>query len=106
MPGGDIRDLWNFVNVRDEPTFALFVGQTVGQYNVFGNYTTTIFCGPAGSAKTAVMEVTRMLVDPHEVMQQRFSAVRDLMHGLANHHVLALEKSAKLSLTYRIQSVR
>jgi hypothetical protein len=51
MPGGDIRDLRDFVNVRDEPAFALFVGQAVGQYNAFGNYTTTIYCGPAGSAK-------------------------------------------------------
>jgi hypothetical protein len=90
MPGGDIRDLRDFVNVRDEPTFALFVGQAVGQYNVFGNYTTTFYCGPAGSAKTTAMRVMRMLVDPHEVMERRFSAVRDLMHGLANHHVLAL----------------
>jgi hypothetical protein len=96
IPGGDIRDLRNFVNVRDEPAFALFVGQAVGQYNVFGNYTTTFFCGPAGSAKTSAMRVMRMLVDPHEVMERRFSIVRDLMHGLANHHVLALENVSQI----------
>jgi hypothetical protein len=94
--GGDIRDLWDFVNVRDEPAFALFVGQAVGQYNAFGNYTTTFYCGPAGSAKTSAMQAMRMLVDPHEVMERRFSTVRDLMHGLGNHHVLALENVSEI----------
>jgi hypothetical protein len=51
---------------------------------------------PAGSAKTSAMRVIRMLVDPHEVMERRFSIVRDLMHGLANHHVLALENVSEI----------
>jgi hypothetical protein len=37
-----------------------------------------------------------MLVDPHEVMERRFSIVRDLMHGLADHHVLALENVSEI----------
>jgi hypothetical protein len=97
VKGGDIRDLRRFVNVRDEEAFVLFVGQVVGQYNAFGNYTTTIFCGPAGSAKTTAMRVMRMLVDPHEVMERPFTTVRDLMHGLANHHVQGLENVSAIT---------
>jgi hypothetical protein len=48
-------------------------------------------------------------VDPHAVMERRFSIVRDLMHGLANHHVLALENVSEIKpdlSDIRIQSVR
>jgi hypothetical protein len=89
VSGGDIRDLRRFVNVRDESALALFVGQAVGQYKPFGNYTTTFYVGPAASAKTSGMRVMRNLVDPHGVMERRFSTVRDLMHGLDElYHII------------------
>jgi hypothetical protein len=94
---GDIRDLRQFLNVRDDADFVLFLGQTVGQYNAFGNYTTTIFCGPALSAKTTAMRIMRMLVDPHRVIERPFTTVRDLMHGLANHHVQGLENVSAIT---------
>jgi hypothetical protein len=96
-PGGDIRDLRRFLNVRDDVEFVLFLGQVVGLYNVFGNYTTTIVNGPAGSAKTTTKRVMRKLVDPHEVMERPFVSSRDLMHGLANHHVQLFENISKIT---------
>jgi hypothetical protein len=96
VEGGDIRDLRRFLNVYDETDFVLFLGQVVGLYNVFGNYTTTIFCGPAGSAKTTAMRVMRSLVDPHYVMEQPFVSKRDLMHGLSDRYVLALENLSEI----------
>ena len=94
--GGDIRELRRFLNVYDDTDFALFLGQVVGLYNVFGHYTTTIFCGPAGSAKTTAMRVMRSLVDPHYVMEQPFVSSRDLMHGLTDRYVIALENLSEI----------
>jgi hypothetical protein len=96
-PGGEIRDLRQFLNVRDEETFVLFLGQIVGLYNVFGSYTTTIVHGPAGSAKTTTTRVMRNLVDPHEVMERPFTCMHDLMHGLANHHVQSFENISNIT---------
>ena len=96
MRGGDIRELRRFLNVYDDTDFALFLGQVVGLYNVFGHYTTTIFCGPAGSAKTTAMRVMRSLVDPHYVMEQPFVSSRDLMHGLTDRYVIALENLSEI----------
>jgi hypothetical protein len=96
-PGGDIRDLGQFLNVRDDTEFVLFLGQVMGLYNVFGNYTTTMINGSAGSAKTTTTRVMRKLVDPHEVMERPFTTVRDLMHGLANHHVQCFENISHIT---------
>ena len=97
VEGGDIRDLRRFLNVRDDAEFVLFLGQIVGLYNVFGNYTTTIVNGPAGSAKTTAMRVMRKLIDPHEVMERPFVSSRDLMHSLADHHVQLFENISKIT---------
>jgi hypothetical protein len=67
--GGKIDDLRDFVNVRDDEAFALFVGTLAGLFNTFGHYTNAIFCGPAGSGKTTATRVMRSLVDPHEIME-------------------------------------
>jgi hypothetical protein len=89
--GGAIRDLRDFVNVRDDEAFALYVGTLAGLFNTFGNYTNAIFCGPAGSGKTTATRVMRSLVDPREIMERRFRNQRDLLHGLGNSHLIALE---------------
>jgi hypothetical protein len=65
--GGDINALRGFTNTRTDEEFVLFCGCTVGLFNTFGNYTTTIFCGPAGSAKTSACRAMRRLVDPNKV---------------------------------------
>lgn len=61
--GGDISTLREFANVRDDEDFVLFCGTAVGLFSRFGHYTTTIFCGPAGSGKTTATKIlAQMLV--------------------------------------------
>jgi hypothetical protein len=51
--GGRIDELREFVNLNDND-FVLFCGNVAMMYNVFGNYMTTILCGPPGSGKSTV----------------------------------------------------
>jgi hypothetical protein len=94
VPGGNIHDLRQFVNLDDEH-FVLFCGVAASLLNTFGNYTTTIFCGPAGSGKTTATRIMRRLVDPHRVETQPFHSVRDLMHSAT--HIIALENMSSIS---------
>jgi hypothetical protein len=95
LPQGDgrIDDLREFVNLTDND-FALFCGNLAAMYNVFGNYLTTILCGPPGSGKSTVTRLIRRLADPHAVETRRFSTVRDLMHG--GTHLIALENVSEI----------
>jgi hypothetical protein len=95
--GGKIADLREFVNVRDDDAFALYVGTIVGLFNTFGHYTNAIFCGPAGSGKTTAMRVMRSLVDPHHIMERRFRNERDLYHGLGHSHLIAYENVSEIT---------
>jgi hypothetical protein len=90
---GDIAELRQFVNVRDDD-FVLFCGNTAGLFNTFGNYVTTIFCGPANSGKTTATRFMRGLVDPHVVDTRPFTTVRDLNHS--NTHIIALENVSNI----------
>ena len=95
--GGDINALRDFTNSRTDEEFVLFCGCTVGLFNTFGNYTTTIFCGPAGSAKTSACRVMRRLVDPNKVDTKPFSSARDLRHAAGSTHVIGLENISGIS---------
>jgi hypothetical protein len=95
--GGDINALRDFTNTRTDEEFVLFCGCTVGLFNTFGNYTTTIFCGPAGSAKTSACRVMRRLVDPNKVDTKPFSSVRDLRHAAGSTHVIGLQNISGIS---------
>jgi hypothetical protein len=91
VQGGDIRELREFANVRDDADFVLFCGTMATILNPFGNFLTQFFCGPAGSGKTTATRVMRALTDPHKNDTRRFISVRDLLHGAPNTHVIALE---------------
>jgi hypothetical protein len=97
--GGDIRELRQFVNVRPED-FVLFCGDAAGLFNTFGNYITTIFCGPAGSGKTTTARFMRGLIDPHKVDTRPFTSVRDLMHGAGNTHIVSLENISEIKAEF------
>jgi hypothetical protein len=97
VEGGDIRELGDFVNLRDEGALVLFCGMTATILNPFGNYQTAILCGPAGSGKTTATRVMRRFTDPNKNDTRRFGNVRDTMHGACNTHVVALENVSKIS---------
>ena len=46
--GGNIQDLRQFLNVRDDEAFVLCVGALLGVYNPFGHYMATSFAGLRG----------------------------------------------------------
>lgn len=94
--GGSISTLRHFANV-DDKDFVLFCGVTAGLLCPFGDYTTTVFCGPAGSGKTTATLVMRGLVDPHKVNTRTMTTVRDLMTGAGNTRIIALENVSHIS---------
>jgi hypothetical protein len=95
--GGNISALEEFLNFSEREDFVLFCGDLAMTLNPFGNCLTTIMCGPPGSAKTTTVRVFRALTDPHEIDTRRVASVRDLMHGAANTHIIALENVSKIS---------
>ena len=95
--GGDIKELLRFIKFKDEDDLVLFCGDLAMTLNVFGDFNTTIFCGPPGSAKTTVTQLFRALTDPNEIATRRFASVRDLMHGIGNTHIMAFENVSEIS---------
>jgi hypothetical protein len=96
VAGGNIHDLRQFANVRNDADFVLLCGMTATILSRFGNYLTEILCGPPGSGKTTVTRVQRALSDPHKTDTRRYTTVRDLMHGAGNTHVIALENVSSI----------
>jgi putative DNA primase/helicase len=78
---GDIRELRQFVNVRDDDDFTLLCGSLSTILNPFGSYHTFLISGPPNSAKTSITRAIRALTDPHEVDTRRVATIRDLQHG-------------------------
>jgi hypothetical protein len=97
--GGDISELREFTNVHSEEDFVLFCGSTAALFCPFGDYTTTIFSGPAGSGKTTATLVMRGLIDPHLSGSRALTGdgPRNLMIAGCNSHVIALENISVIS---------
>jgi hypothetical protein len=95
--GGNIRDLCQFVNLRDSEAEVLFCGMAATNLNPLGAYQTTILCGPAGSGKTTGTRIIRAVTDPNKVDTRRYSTCRDLNHGAPNTHIIGLENVSEIS---------
>jgi len=96
--GGDIRVLRKeFINLRGGAAEVLFCGMMTAILNPFGNHLTQILCGPPGSGKTTAIRLMRCLTDPNKNDTRQLALVRDLMHGAANTHVIALENVSEIS---------
>jgi hypothetical protein len=98
-PGGNITDLRSFANVHDDEEFALFCGAAIGLLNPFGDYTTTVLSGPAGSGKTTATLVLRGLVDPRRTGSIPLTDKRNMMFAAKNSHILAFENVSEISAT-------
>ncbi len=95
--GGDIADLWPFLNVVEEDR-VLVAGVLVMAYNPRGPYPMQVSSGPHGSAKSTVARVMKRLVDPGELeLRTQAANERDLMIAARNSHVLAFENVSNLS---------
>ena len=94
---GDIRELRQFVNVRDEDDFTLLCGSLATILNPFGSYHTFLISGPANSAKTSITRAIRALTDPHEVDTRPVATIKDLRHGASQTHVIGLENVRHIS---------
>jgi putative DNA primase/helicase len=97
VKGGNIADLRPFVHVRDDEDFVLICGTTAALLCPFGDYVTSILCGPAGSGKTTATLVMRGLVDPNTIGTRPLTTVRNLMIGASNTHIIALENVGDIS---------
>jgi hypothetical protein len=94
--GGSIKDLTKFVNCEDAE-FILIVAWLAAALRPSGPYPLPILIGEAGSAKTTVARVLRLLVDPHKMpLRGQPKEERDLMVAAHNNWVVGLDNLSVL----------
>jgi hypothetical protein len=95
--GGSIGDLKSFLNC-DSNEFDLVVGWLAAALRPSGPYPLPILIGEAGSAKTTVAKIFRLLIDPHKMpLRGHPKDERDLMVAAHNIWLIALDN---LSVVY------
>ncbi len=67
VQGGDINDLFQFINIKDEDDRLLLIAAITACFIYGFSHPVLIIHGPKGSAKTSAMRLIKTLVDPSEV---------------------------------------
>jgi hypothetical protein len=89
--GGSIDDLRRFINVGDRE-FVLIVGWLLAVLGGRGPYPVLVITGEAGSAKTTVAWILRMLVDPHNAgISSPPKSEADLVYSASIGRVIVLD---------------
>ena len=89
MPGGDIRDILQFVNITEESQQLLFLVLLVSYFIPGFPHPVGYVYGPQGSAKSTLSKIVRKLVDPSRI--EVLSMPRkeeDLVQVLSHHYML------------------
>jgi Bifunctional DNA primase/polymerase, N-terminal len=95
--GGSVELLRPYVNAADERIWVLLVAFLVGAFRPAGPYPVLILEGEAGSAKSTVSKLIRMLVDPSTpVLRAPPREERDLVIGAHNNWLLAFDNLSPL----------
>jgi hypothetical protein len=91
-PGGDVRELREFLNVSEEDQFKLVVGWLLCALRPRGPYPILVLEGQQGSAKSTATRMLRSLIDPASApIRSMSSNLRDLMVMGQNNYVLAFD---------------
>ena len=97
VPGGDIRDLRQFINV-DDRDWPLVLAWLVAALRPTGPYPVLVIHGDQGSAKSTAVRILRSLVDPNRAaLRAEPKDPRDLMIAATNGWVVALDNLSRLS---------
>jgi 5S rRNA maturation endonuclease (ribonuclease M5) len=90
--GGDVNNLFSFVNIRQRADRILFLAWLVAALRPSGPYPLLFIRGPHGSAKSTTAAIARALIDPSEAALNNIPRdERDLVIAASNSHVIALD---------------
>ena len=90
--GGNISELFNFINAGDEDTKALIAAFLVGALKPKGPYPILIITGEQGSAKSTTAKLIRALIDPSvSPLRTLPRSERDLMLSAMNNWLLVFD---------------
>ncbi len=64
IPGGNIRDLQKYVNLKDEKSWQILLSWILGSLNPEGPFPILMINGGPGTAKTTSSEFVKRLIDP------------------------------------------
>jgi hypothetical protein len=96
-PGGKTDDLRAFLNVPDDPTFALVLAWLASAFRPGGPFPVVVLLGEQGSAKTTTARALRALLDPSAApVRCEPKEARDLMIQARGNWVLALDNLSYL----------
>jgi hypothetical protein len=95
--GGNIRELWGFVNVRSQSDRILMSSWLIAALRARGPFPVLALYGEQGSGKSTADRVLRSLVDPSSAnVRSAPRDIRDLMITATNSHVIALDNLSHL----------
>jgi hypothetical protein len=97
LRGGSIEKLRDFINVRANEDFILVIAWLLAALRGAGPYPVLAVTGEQGSAKSTLMEILRLIVDPNQAsLRSPPRAPRDLFISATNAHVLAFDNLSSL----------
>jgi hypothetical protein len=92
VPGGSVKTLRLFLNVKTDADFVLVVAWLVAGLRDRGPYPVIVFGGEHGSAKSNLCWILRSLIDPNTAPLRALPREdRDLFIAATNGHVLAFD---------------
>lgn len=97
VPGGLVNELRQFVNVASDQEFMLLIAFLVGVLCPTGPYFVLHLIGEQGSAKSFLVRLIRLLIDPNMAdVRCETKNVQDLMIAAKNGQVITLDNLSKL----------
>jgi hypothetical protein len=95
--GGSIGKLRDFINVKSDEHFSLTIAWLLATLREHGPYPVLTVIGEQGSAKSTLVELLRLLVDPNVAnLRAPPREDRDLFISAGNSHVLAYDNLSGL----------
>jgi hypothetical protein len=96
-PGGSIKELRPFLNVKSDADFVLVVAWAMAVLRNRGPYPVIVLSGEQGSAKSTFSSILRSLLDPNTAPLRALPREdRDLFIAASNGHVLAFDNVSGL----------
>jgi hypothetical protein len=97
VTGGDINELREFLNLRSDDDWILFINALLAALLAHGPYPVLAMHGEAGSAKTTTGEIFRAMVDPNVSASRAMpKEIRDLMISANNAWTLVFDNLSYL----------
>jgi hypothetical protein len=97
VPGGSIKTLRSFLNVKTDADFVLVVAWALACLRDRGPYPVIVLTGEQGSAKSTFAAILRSLLDPNTAPLRALPREdRDLFIAATNGHVLAFDNVSGL----------